>query len=148
MIINYKQLAFLLDIEAVHALEKIIFAYCTENEKKLPPPKAITPKSPKPYTVSDYKKMDYPCEIDLLILQKHTGLQLAAVIMDIQENYLKRSTSKKWILCDFPEKQLLTKRKDEIKIHSALESLLHPDTVATIKTQWRERYGIQHRSEK
>lgn len=135
MIITYKQLAFLLDIEAVHALEKIIFAYCQENEKRLPPPKVISAKSPNPYTVSDYKKMDYPCEIDLLILQKHTGLQLSAAIMDIQENYLKRSASKKWILCDFPEKQMITKRKDQIKIPSALASLLHPTVIETIKTE-------------
>ena len=148
MIITYKQLAFLLDIEAVHAVEKIIFAYCQENEKVMPPPKRITKESPKPYTVTDYKKMDYPQEIDLLILQKHTGLQLSGAIMDIQENYLKRAATRKYILCDYPEKEMLTNQKDEIKLPTALASLLHPDTIATIKAEWKKRYGIQHRSEK
>jgi proteasome lid subunit RPN8/RPN11 len=144
MIINYKQLAFLLDIEAVHALEKIIFAYCQENKKALPPPKRITKESPKPYTVTDYKKMDYPQEVVLSVLEKHTGLTLAPSIRDIQENYLIRSASKKWILCDFPEKELKTKPKDKIRIPPGLKSLLNENAITTIQNEWHRRYGIQH----
>lgn len=142
MTINYKQLAFILDIEAVHALEKIIFAYCQENKKTPPAPKRITKESPKPYTVTDYKKMDYPQEISLDVLERHTKLILAPVIRDIQENYLTRAASRKWILCDFPEKEMILKPKNKIKIPSALASLLNPDTVEIIKTEWKKRYGI------
>lgn len=142
MIINYKQLAFLLDVEAVHALEKIIFAWCQENKKTPPPPKKITKESPKPYTVTDLKKMNYPSEIQLDVLERHSKLILAPAIRDIQENYLTRAASKKWILCDFPEKEMITKPKNKIKIPSALESLLNPDTVETIKLEWNKRYGI------
>lgn len=142
MIINYKQLAFLLDIEAVHALEKIIFAYCQENKKTPPPPKRITKESPKPYTVTDYKKMDYPQEIALDVLERHTKLILAPAIRDIQENYLTRAASKKWILCDYPEKEMILKPKDKIKIPPALASLLNQATVETIKLEWSKRYGI------
>lgn len=142
MIITYKQLAFLLDIEAVHAYEKIIFAYCLENKKAPPPQKTITKESPKPYTVTDYKRMNYPQEIALDILERHTKLTLAPAIRDIQENYLNRAASKKWILCDFPEKEMILKPKNKIKIPSALASMLPEQTIETIKSEWNKRYGI------
>lgn len=138
MVLNYKQLAFILDVKPIQALEKIIYSYCKENDKVIPSRRK---------SVIDYK-LDYPTELDLLVIQKHTGIPLAAAIMDIQENYLKRHSSKKFILCDYPEKEMLTNQKDEIKLPTALASLLHPDTIATIKAEWKKRYGIQHRSEK
>lgn len=137
MIINYKQLAFLLDIEAVEALEKIIFAYCAENKKPIPA------QPPKPYKVTDYKRMNYPQEISLAVLEKHSKLILSPAIRDIQENYLVRPGSKKWILCDFPEKELKTKPKNKIKIPSGLKSLLPEQIIQEIQSEWHKRYGIQ-----
>lgn len=136
MIITHKQLAFILDIEAIEALGKIIFAHCKDRNQDIPPQKA------KPYKVTDYKNMGLPQEIPLDVLEKHTGLKLGSAILDISENYLKRPASKKWILCDFPERELQTKPKNKIKIPSALASLLSKESLATIKQEWHERYGI------
>lgn len=134
--INYKQLAFVLDIEPIEAVRKIIFVHCKVNNEKTPT---------LMHTVRDYinKFSPYPAEFDIDLLAHHLNIPgLRYAISDIHENYMKRQGTKKYILCDFPEKELKTKLREHIKIPSVLASILKPEDVELIKTEWNERYGI------
>lgn len=134
--ITYKQLAFILDIKPVEALEKIIIANCHVKNIEQPV---------KGYRVSDYlyKGSDIPAEYDVRLLAEHLNLpDLESAMIDIRENYLKRQGTKRYILCDYPEKELKTKLKADIKIPSVLASLLKPEDVETIQSEWFKRYGI------
>jgi hypothetical protein len=76
-------------------------------------------------------------------LAEHLNLpDLQMVVDDIQNNFLKRPASKKWILSDYPEKQLETKLKSKIKIPPVLRSLLYDQDIDTIKREWKSRHGI------
>jgi len=134
--INYKQLAFILDIEPIEAARKIIFVHCKIYGLGVPA---------KSNLIRDYyfKGSEWPTELPVETLSKYLNLpDLPLAVEDIRENYLKRQASKKWILLDYPEKELKTKLKTQVKIPVVLASLLKPEDVETIKTEWNKRHGI------
>lgn len=135
-VINYKQLAFVLNIEPIEAVRKIIFVHC--KLKGLPVP-------PCYHIIKDYlgKDSPYPSEFDIDLLAEHLNVpDLRYALDDIQENYMKRQGTKKYILCDFPERELRTKLKSAVRIPPVLVSILKPEDVEMIQTEWNKRYGI------
>ena len=93
--LNKNQLAFILDIKAKDARAKMCHAWAAS---KGIPNTAIRNKKEK---IED----NYPDAMPIDLLAEHLNLPtLQSSVDDIQDNYLKRPASKKWILCDFPEK--------------------------------------------
>jgi hypothetical protein len=134
--LTYKQLAFILEIKPIEALEKIIYAHCKIKGTSLP-------RSEDKVSGYLYSGSTYPAEMEIGTLAEHLNLpDLQMVVDDIQNNFLKRPASKKWILSDYPEKQLETKLKSKIKIPPVLRSLLYDQDIDTIKREWKSRHGI------
>lgn len=136
MTINYKQLAFILDIKPVEALEKIISVHCKVTNRAVPA---------RCQTVKEYLKNNWTESLDVGLLALHLNLPtLQASVVDISRNYLVRPATKKWILCDYPEKQLKlcsdNDRPFRIPFPKALESLLPVETSETIREEWRKRF--------
>lgn len=145
--LHYKQLAFVLDIEPIEALEKIIAIHCKIKGIQTP---AVQTK------ITDYlhgidkkgKKLrnSMPETMDIDTLSEHLGIPtLRTAVQDIKENYLNRPATKKWILCDYPEKlikaaQTAGKKETTLTLPGALKSLLTDQVAATIATEWRERF--------
>lgn len=143
--LTYKQLAFILDIKPVEALEKIIAVHCKTKCVAIPT---------KCDTVTQYLfdhnedgknigRNKIPDSLDVGLLAVHLNLPtLQQSVEDIKNNFLKRPSTKKWILCDYPEKELLTKERHKVKIPPVLASMLTDDDLNTIKNEWRVRHKI------
>lgn len=136
MTLNYKQLAFILDIKPVEALEKIIAVHCKVSGRALP-------RSCD--TVKEYLKNNLPEVLDIGLLAVHLNIPwLQQAVEDIQNNYLIRPTTKKYILCDYPEKQLKSCSDNNeplrIPFPKALESLLPTSISDKIREEWRTRF--------
>lgn len=133
-LINAQQLAFILNIKKEDAKAKMCYAWEAHNNL--------------PHNTTRIKGKiisDYPGSMDVDMLAQQLNLPaLPKAVVDIQVNFLKRPMSKKWILCDYPEKELQTKPKNKIRIPSALKSFLSDEDIQLIKTEWNKRYGIQH----
>lgn len=136
MKLNYKQLAFILDIEPVDALKKIIFVHCKLNNVGIPRSSSLI----RSYL---YKDSPWPSELELCQLSEHLNLpQLPYAVDQIKNHYLTNVGTKRYILFDYPEKELKTKLKNKIKIPVVLASLLKEEDVNYIKSEWNKRYGI------
>lgn len=135
MNLNYKQLAFILDIDAIDALKKIIFVHCKLKNIDIPKSSNL---------IRDYinKDSSWPSEMELCQLAEHGNLPQLPFAVAQFKNYLTNQGTKKYILFDYPEKELKTKLKSKIKIPPALASLLKEEDVNFIKSEWSKRYGI------
>lgn len=134
--LNYKQLAFILDIKPVEALEKIIAVHCKVKGVELPR---------RCDTVKEYLFFKMPEALDIGLLALHLNIpNLPQVVEDIQNNYLVRPAIKKYILCDYPEKQLKSCADNDkplrIPFPKALESLLPTSISDKIREEWRTRF--------
>lgn len=142
MKINYKQLAFILDIEPVKALEKILYVYHKTSGKDLP----YSHKNAKGYLFNDDgKRNNLPESMDIGLLAQYLNLPtLQNSVEDIQNNYLNRPATKKWILCDYPERELKrcsdNDRPFRIPFPKALETLLPVEISDTIREEWKKRF--------
>lgn len=141
--LSYRQLAFILDIKPVEALEKILYVWSKVYNKEKP----FSCDTVKEYLFDKHKnksvRNDLPESLDIGLLAVHLNLPtLQSSVEDIHNNYLSRPATKRWILCDFPEKELKTKLKDKVKIPPVLVSLLKSEDVKTIENEWAKRYGI------
>lgn len=141
--LDYKQLAFILGIEPKEALEKILYVHSKVTGKD-PPPRQ---ESVKDYLFIEQKKKkvrtNLPESYDVGLLAVHLNLPtLQSSVEDIHNNYLKRAATKRYILLDFPEKELRIKLKHQIKVPPVLASLLSLEDVETIENEWARRYGI------
>jgi hypothetical protein len=65
-------------------------------------------------------------------------------LADIEANYLTRPASKKWILCDYPEKKIKSFAESggrhKLSLPGALASLLPKATQDVIMQEWRARF--------
>jgi hypothetical protein len=137
MKLSYKQLAFILDIEPIEALKKIIYVHCKVRGIALP----YSQEKVKDYL---YPGSVLPDELDVGLLALHLNLPtLQQSVEDIKNNFLKRPATKKWILCDYPEKELKTKEKHKVKIPPVLVSLLNKEDLNTISKEWSRRFSIK-----
>lgn len=133
-----QQLAFLLDIKAEDARAKMCHAYA--KYKGIKNEASVNHKS---------KVVDpYPPAMDISILSEYLNLPtLQQMVNDIEENYLNRPATKKWILCDYPEKTMKAAKeagkKMKVDIPPALRSMLPAKTQQAIKLEWQRRYAGQ-----
>lgn len=135
--LNKSQLAFILDIKAEDARAKMCVAWCAEKQ--------IENKAY--YNPGTGKLIDeYPDAMSIELLSKHLNLPtLQESVNDIKYNYLKRPATKKWILCDYPEKEIEKGTKSgkpviKLNIPKALRLLISQPVQKEIKKQWHERY--------
>ena len=133
------QLAFLLDISPTDARKKMIAAYCSW--------KKIEPKVQFEKTATGREKMSdqYPPQMEIRMLSEYMNLPtLQAMVDDIHNNYMTRNATKKYILSDYPEKEIVKMQAEgknrKINIPVALKSLLPENTVTDIENEWLKRY--------
>jgi len=133
--LNKTQLAFILDIKAEDARLKMTHAWC----------KIHAIKNDAFLNLKDKVEDPYPAAMEISVLAEGLNLpNLQAMVDDIHNNYLVRPATKKWILCDYPEKEIksmLVKGKGKaLALPKALHSLLSAKTIAEVKREWTERY--------
>jgi hypothetical protein len=134
--LNKNQLAFILDIKAEDARAKMCHAWCTHEGIEN---KAFRNEKEK---IED----DYPEAMPIEILASQLNLPtLQQSVDDIVNNYLNRPASKKWILCDYPEKEIEKGTKAgkpliKLNIPKALRSMVKQDVQKEIKKEWHSRY--------
>lgn len=136
--INTQQLAFILDTTKTDARAMMCHAW-SKN-------KGITNQAyhhPESGKIID----DYPQAMEIDMLAKELNLpMLQSSVDDITNNYLTRAASKKWILCDYPEKAIkaaeVNGKKFPIKLNipPALKSMLNKSDIERIHTEWAQRY--------
>lgn len=147
MKISYKQLAFILDIKSIRALEHILAAHCKVTGLALPKPA----ETPNEYLFNFSEKgkkttrTTWPDSMEVERLEKHLGITLQPAINDIRDNYLNRAATKRWILCDFPENKVRLaaeagKKCATLQIPPALKSLISPAVAAEIGKEWEKRF--------
>lgn len=138
--LNKSQLAFILGIKAEPARAKMCVAWCAEkNIENLATWNDETGK------LED----EYPNAMPIEILAKHLNLPtLQQSVDDIQDNYLNRPATKKWILCDFPEKEIEKGKKAgkaviKLNIPKALRSMISQPVQKQIKKEWSIRHAAK-----
>lgn len=136
--INAQQLAFILDVKKVDARKKMIYAWAASKGEKC---KAWTDRG-----TGEIMNDDYPSAMEVGMLSRYLNLPtLQQSVDDIQANYLTRPATRKYILCDYPEKRILRqteagKQQLNLSLPSALSSLLPRSTRETIKDEWKKRF--------
>jgi hypothetical protein len=133
--LNAQQLAFILDIKKEDARAKMCVAWSAHIGQENQAERNAKGKIVDPY----------PIGMPVEILSKHLNIPtLQDSVDDIVSNYLNRPASKKWILCDYPEKQIAkTESSGEVKpigIPAALKSMLPKETKDIIIREWRSRF--------
>lgn len=144
--LNKKQLAFILDITSEEARAKMCVAYSRELGK----PNAATYRRKKDKNGDETEKKvlvdPYPDTMLIEMLSKQLNLPtLQEMVDDVQNNYLNRPATKKWILCDYPEKKIKLatdegKQFTTLSIPPGLKSLAKTSVQEQIKKEWAERY--------
>lgn len=135
--LNKSQLAFILDIKAEDARAKMCVAWCADKKIEN---KAF-------WDDETYKLIDdYPDAMPVEMLAVQLNLPtLSQSVDDIRDNYLNRPGTKKWILCDYPEKEIEKGTKAgkaliKLNIPKALRLLISMPVQKEIKKQWHKRY--------
>lgn len=144
--LNSQQLAFLLDIKKEDARARMCAAW--EKAKNIPKMGFAFEERLSSNVVRDNSKKikdPYPNDMPIEILASGLNLPtLQQMVDDIEQNYLKRSASKKWILCDYPEKELKKLANDgkplRLNIPAALKSMLPSETIEIIESEWARRF--------
>lgn len=140
--LNSQQLAFILDMKKEEARAMMTTAWCKE--------KGINNQAQREYKKDGSlgKLSDpYPVDMPIDILSRHLNLPLLQQsVDDITQNFLTRPGSKKWILCDLPEKLQLKAqeegKKAAFKLPPALRSMLPDDQIEYVRNQWFIKYQI------
>lgn len=136
--LNAQQLAFILDITKQEARDKMLMAYASENNIQLKfTYKEVDGKEPK-------REESYPLAMEIEMLSRRLNLPtLQAMVDDICNKYLVRPASRKWILCDYPEKEItkvIEGTHKKISIPATLRSFLSAEQIKEIHKQWHERF--------
>lgn len=134
--LNKSQLAFILDIKVDDARAKMCHAYSVANKIK--------------EVERDFKGKlldeDFPDFMEIAMLSEQLNLPtLQFSVDDICGNYLNRPASKKWILCDYPEKEIQKGTKDgkpiiKLTIPKVLRSMIDKSVQDQIVKEWEQRY--------
>lgn len=144
--LNAQQLAFLLDIKKEDARARMCNAW--EKANNIPKQGFAFEESLSKNVVRDKTKKikdPYPNEMPIEVLA--TGLNLPTLqqmIDDIEKNYLTRSATKRYILFEYPEKQIKScydaGKPYRLSIPAALRSILPEATSEFIKQEWSKRF--------
>lgn len=141
--LNAQQLAFLLDIKKEDARARMCNAWCKHKGIE----KDWMGQLKKPVIRNAKNKIEdpFPNEMPIEILAAGLNLPtLQQMVDDIERNYLTRSATKRYILFDYPEKQIKScydaGKPFRISIPAALRSILPEATSEYIKTEWSKRF--------
>jgi len=143
--LNKSQLAFLLDIKVEDARARMCAAWAKykgipeEHDKE-------GPRIGK--TARDAKKKvkdEYPIVMGVDMLSKYAGLpDLQFAVNDITNNYLKRPGTRKFILSDYPDKELTKQhaagKPYKLHIPSFISAFLSKADQDAIVEEWKRRY--------
>lgn len=141
-LLNKKQLAFLLSINPEDARAKMCVAYA----KYLNHPIKAEWVERKEGSESKKIRDDYPEFVEIDVLSRGLNLpHLQAIVDDVENNYLIRPATKKYLLFDLPEKQIREMDSaGQIKKLSilpvGLRSLLSDDTIKMVHKEWAIRF--------
>lgn len=141
--LNSQQLAFILDIKKEDARAKMVCAW--EKSKGIERNKFTCEVKGAIRTEKNKVQDDYPVAMPVDILSEHLIIpNLQSMVDDIIKNYLVRPASKKYILCDLPEKLVLKAKeagtKPKTAIPPALKSMLPTATQRIIMEEWVKRF--------
>lgn len=146
--LNAQQLAFILDIKKEDARARMCNAWC--KSKGIPNERDKEGLKVAGATWEKKKLTDqYPQAMPVDMLAEQLNLPtLQSMIDDIVNNFLVRPATRKWILCDYPEKQKENAQKAGKNLHrlpipKALKSFLDSKTINEIGNEWSSRFGIQ-----
>jgi hypothetical protein len=133
--LNAQQLAFILDIKKEDARAKMCVTWSSSKGEQNQAERNSKGKIIDPYPLG--------MPVDLLANELNLPT-LQNSVDDIVQNYLVRPATKKWILCDYPEKQIAkcaTIGEDKpISIPPALKSMLPKEVKDRIVQEWRVRF--------
>lgn len=135
--LNAQQLAFILDIKKEDARVKMVHAWCRHKQITNTLTRGITGK---------LENDSYPLAVSVEVLATELNLPtLQDSVDDICRNYLVRPATKKWILCDYPEKLIkkwteLGDDKKKLSIPPALKSMLPKEAKEIIVQEWQKRF--------
>lgn len=140
--LNSQQLAFILDIKKEDARAKMCNAWSKAKGIK-------NTARRKRKENGDLGKLedDFPAHMPIDLLAEQLNLPtLQQSVDDITQNFLTRPGSKKWILCDLPEKLRLKALEDgkpaKFALPPALRSMLPDDQIEYVRNQWFIKYQI------
>jgi hypothetical protein len=143
--LNSQQLAFILDIKREDARAKMCNAWCKANGIEKTGQWKVDVKAEWHKGRGKKVKDDYPLAMPVSLLAEHLNIPtLQLMVDDVVKNYLNRPASKKYILCDLPEKLVLKAKeagkKPKAAIPPALKSMLPSATQKTIMDEWVKRF--------
>lgn len=127
--INAQQLAFILDTTKKEAAKKITVANARHSGNK---------------DMAICESVESNPSIDIKIMGKHLDIDLNFYLSDIKKNFLKNSSTGRWIL-DYPVEKMKPSKSTgffpkTISIPSSVRSLLSEDQTREILSKWRETY--------
>lgn len=143
--INKTQLAFVLDIKIEDARAKMVAAYCKSKGIEPTETKQGPALTGAVRNVKGKIEDKYPQVMEIDMIARYGNLpDLPWACDDIENNYLRRPGSKRWILADYPEKQM-TKQKAEgkpfrLKLPPGVASMVKTSDQRLIEEEWRRRY--------
>lgn len=147
--LNKKQLSYLLDIKIEDARAKMCAAWERENGiKRFDDSSNVIANGELIGATRNAKnKIEdrYPDKMAIDLLSRNLNLpDLQLIADDVENNYLSRASTKKYILDDFPRKEIAAaKQKGQyarLQIPSGLRSILREDIADQIKQHWKERF--------
>lgn len=143
--LNKNQLAFLLDIKAEDARARMCAAWA--KYKGIPEEYDKSGSRVGKTARDDKKKVKdpYPLAMEIAVLSSFGGLpDLQFAVDDIQKNYLKRPGTRKYILSDYPDKELTKQhaagKAYKLHIPSFISAFLSKEDQDTIIGEWKRRY--------
>jgi hypothetical protein len=79
---------------------------------------------------------------DADVVTKEVGFYVAKAMDDLYYNALKRPAFKKWILYDYPCKQLNAKETPKkVSLPPGLKIMLSDEVIEEVKRYWNERFS-------
>lgn len=129
--ITPQKLAVLLDIKRNQAREKIIV--CLERTKG----------NDNMALNSEEHDYDKDPSVDCEVLSNYMGIDFELILKDIKENYLKKPSTKMYIMA-YPETKLKPNKMGvlprSVSVPAYLKSMLKQTDIDTIVQEWQSKY--------
>lgn len=147
--LNKKQLAYLLDIKIEDARAKMCAAWEKEhNIQRFADNSKVVANGELSGAVRNSKNKiedKYPEKMPIDLLSRNLNLpDLQFIANDVENNYLSRAATKKFILDEYPGKEIHKAMEAgkfaKLSIPSGLRSIIRDDIAEEIKRQWKERF--------
>lgn len=147
--LSKKQLAYLLDIKIEDARAKMCAAWEKENgiQRFADNTQVVANGEIIGATRNTKNKIqdNYPDKMEIDVLSRNLNMpDLQLIADDVQNNYLTRAATKKFILDDFPRKEIAKAKQAgkfaRLTIPSGLRSIIRDDIAEEIKAQWKVRF--------